>query len=65
MNWSLQLFPSRIFTDNETNYERLYHTENSNPYVKDAFHGYVVHGNHKAGEHCGLALGSLANLLSD
>jgi hypothetical protein len=33
-----------LFTNNETNYERLYQTRNPNPYVKDAFHRYVVNG---------------------
>ena len=33
-----------IFTENSTNYERLYCVENRAQYVKDAFHDYVVHG---------------------
>ena len=33
-----------LFTDNETNFERLYGTPNAGPWVKDAFHEYVVHG---------------------
>ena len=37
-----------LFTDNETNTERLYGLHNSNPYVKDAFDRYVVHGEHGA-----------------
>ncbi len=32
------------FTDNETNYDRLYGQPNCTPYVKDAFHRRVVHG---------------------
>lgn len=40
--------PTLLFTENETNYERLFQTKNRSPYVKDAFHEYVVHGNHKA-----------------
>jgi hypothetical protein len=32
-----------IFTDNETNTHRLYGTPNATPYVKDAFHRYIVH----------------------
>src|SRR6185369_16231062 len=36
--------PELLFTDNETNNERLYGVPNANPYVKDAFHGYVVNG---------------------
>jgi hypothetical protein len=33
-----------LFTDNETNRARLYGTANARPYVKDAFHRFVVHG---------------------
>lgn len=36
--------PEVLFTDNETNLERLYGTQNQTPYVKDAFHRYVVNG---------------------
>src|SRR5262249_14340494 len=31
-----------LFTENETNTERLFGTPNRAPYVKDAFHRYVV-----------------------
>jgi hypothetical protein len=34
-----------LFTENETNRERLYGYPNASPYVKDAFHTAVVHGN--------------------
>lgn len=34
--------PELIFTDNDTNYELLYDGENKVPYVKDAFHQYIV-----------------------
>jgi Mannosylglycerate hydrolase MGH1-like glycoside hydrolase domain/Glycosyl hydrolase family 63 C-terminal domain len=34
-----------LFTENETNMERLFGVPNSAPYVKDAFHEYVIHGN--------------------
>ena len=33
-----------LFTENETNYERLFGVENDSPYVKDAFHRFLVHG---------------------
>lgn len=33
-----------LFTENETNVERLFGAANRTPYVKDAFHEYVVHG---------------------
>ncbi len=36
--------PETLFTDNETNNGRLFGSPNSSPYVKDAFHEYVVHG---------------------
>ncbi|GAB4369232.1 MAG: glucosidase [Deltaproteobacteria bacterium] len=36
--------PEVLFTENETNFERLYGTSNAVPHVKDAFHEYVVHG---------------------
>jgi hypothetical protein len=36
--------PERLFTDNETNLHRLYGVTNAGPYVKDAFHEYVVGG---------------------
>ncbi|MEW6599687.1 MAG: glucosidase [Nitrospirota bacterium] len=32
-----------LFTENETNTERLFNTPNSSPFVKDAFHDAVVH----------------------
>ncbi|MCE5318054.1 MAG: glucosidase [Parachlamydia sp.] len=31
-----------LFTENETNFEHLYGTPNGTPYVKDAFHRYVI-----------------------
>ena len=31
-----------LFTENETNFEKLYGQPNSTPYVKDAFHRYLV-----------------------
>jgi len=34
--------PDLLFTDNETNSERLFKSPNGNPYVKDAFHRYIV-----------------------
>ena len=33
-----------LFTENETNAERLYGQQNHHPYAKDSFHRYVVHG---------------------
>jgi len=36
--------PELLFTDNETNVARLFGRANPSPYVKDAFHDYVVRG---------------------
>jgi mannosylglycerate hydrolase MGH1-like protein len=33
-----------LFTENETNFRKLYGADNESRYVKDAFHEYVVHG---------------------
>ncbi|MFT5303759.1 MAG: hypothetical protein ACI87E_004318 [Mariniblastus sp.] len=40
--------PPLLFTDNETNLSKLYDVPNEHPYVKDAFHEYVVHQNQAA-----------------
>ena len=37
-------FPSVLFTDNETNQARLFGAINAGPFVKDAFHDFVVSG---------------------
>ncbi|HEY7092804.1 MAG TPA: hypothetical protein VH393_06480 [Ktedonobacterales bacterium] len=37
-----------LFTENETNSERLFGQPNTSPYVKDAFDAYLVHGQHEA-----------------
>ena len=37
-----------LFTENETNNERLFGTPNPTPFVKDGVNEYVVHGNHNA-----------------
>jgi len=36
--------PELLFTENETNTQRLWNHPNSTPYVKDAFHRYVISG---------------------
>src|SRR6195256_5492183 len=33
-----------LFTENETNFERVFGVKNTSPYVKDAFHRYVING---------------------
>lgn len=40
--------PELLFTDNDTNLKVLYNVENKVPYVKDAFHRYIVDGDKKA-----------------
>jgi len=40
--------PEWLFTDNETNAARLFGGENPSPYVKDAFHEFVVAGRRDA-----------------
>ena len=39
---------TQLFTDNETNTQRLYGVPNANPYTKDAFHSYLVQGKAEA-----------------
>jgi hypothetical protein len=39
--------PELLFTDNETNTERLWGVPNASPFVKDAFHQYLVEGRHE------------------
>jgi hypothetical protein len=36
--------PQLIFTENETNVDKLFGAENYSPYVKDGFHHYVING---------------------
>jgi hypothetical protein len=36
--------PALLFTENETNTERVFGTPNAGPYVKDGINNYVVHG---------------------
>src|SRR5258708_11822091 len=40
--------PELLFTENETNSARLFGGRNRSPYVKDAFHEYVIQGNKPA-----------------
>ena len=37
-----------LFTENETNDQRIFGTPNSSPYVKDAFHDYLIQGRKEA-----------------
>ena len=40
--------PELLFTENETNAKRLWGQPNPTPYVKDAFHEYVIYGKQEA-----------------
>ena len=40
--------PELLFTENETNVTRLFGAPNGSPYVKDAFHEYIVGGKKEA-----------------
>jgi hypothetical protein len=40
--------PELLFTENESNASRLWGQSNPSPYVKDAFHEYVISGKHEA-----------------
>ena len=40
--------PTFLFTENDTNIERVFGSPNDQPFVKDAFHQYVIHGNTNA-----------------
>ncbi len=42
-----------IFTENETNSERLYGFAGASPHAKDAFHDYLIHGRTDAVNPCG------------
>ena len=37
-----------LFTENETNNQRLFNTPNASPYVKDGINNYIVHGQENA-----------------
>ena len=40
--------PTLLFTENETNREALYESPNRSPFVKNAFHDYVIRGDRSA-----------------
>ncbi|MCC6546693.1 glucosidase [Candidatus Sumerlaeota bacterium] len=40
--------PQILFTDNHTNFERLFGVPNEMQFVKDAFHDYLIHANREA-----------------
>ncbi len=53
--------PELLFTENETNAQRLWGTENPSPYVKDAFHNYLVSGKLDAVNPCQVGTKSAAH----
>jgi hypothetical protein len=40
--------PELLFTENESNAQRLWNQPNASPYVKDAFHTYIISGQSEA-----------------
>ena len=40
--------PQLLFTENQTNYERVFAGKSPTPFVKDAFHEYLIHKNQTA-----------------
>lgn len=47
--WLYCLNPKALlFTENETNYQRLFGVENSSPYVKDGINDYIIHSTESA-----------------
>jgi hypothetical protein len=40
--------PEMLFTENETNFQRIFGTPNPTPYIKDSFHEYIVNGRREA-----------------
>jgi hypothetical protein len=58
MDWLLEEPGTWLFTENETNQEKLYGVPNRQPFVKDAFHRWLVEGEkgainpHRTGTKC-------------
>jgi hypothetical protein len=48
MEFQLETGAELLFTENESNFERLFGYPNGAPYVKDSFHDYVIHGRREA-----------------
>jgi len=40
--------PQLLFTENETNFQAVFNSRNRTPYVKDAFHQFLINGNKAA-----------------
>jgi Glycosyl hydrolase family 63 C-terminal domain len=54
-----------LFTENETNFERLYGSKNHSPFVKDSFHTYLLSGDKTATnqELCGTKVAPVYRIL--
>jgi hypothetical protein len=46
--WSCENAPPILFTENETNFQKMYGVSNTAPFVKDAFHEFVIGGHTQA-----------------
>lgn len=46
--WEAEAGDQLLVTGNETNQQRLFGVDNSSPWVKDAFHRYLIHGERDA-----------------
>ncbi len=57
--------PALLFTENETNGQRLWNVPNPMPYVKDSFHEYVVQGNQAAVNAAGTGTKAAAHYVLD
>jgi hypothetical protein len=57
--------PELLFTENETNTERLWRQPCATPFVKDAFHAAVVSGNHEATNPAGVGTKASAHYVLD
>ncbi len=57
--------PELLFTENETNTQKIYGTPNRTAYVKDAFHRYIIHNEKDAvnPEKLGSKVGASVNLM--
>jgi hypothetical protein len=57
--------PELLFTENESNAQRLWGQPNASPYVKDAFHAYVVAGQNDAVNPAGTGTKAAAHYVLD
>jgi hypothetical protein len=57
--------PDLLFTDNDTNFHRLYGGVNKSPYVKDAFHDHIIPSHRPPSHNDALPSDGLAQPLDD